>query len=747
MTFKKQILIILILVGLIPALIVTSIALYSSSTSMTSMAYNQLSSLRETKKDVVEEYLHGLEDVISLISGSPEIKRDLIAFDNAYQNLLTKDSAKLPAIDTVRDDLLRFYKDEFEPTLIENSNGLKVPSMASLVDPLTDTAAYLQYAYISNNSNEVGSKGKLLDSKSGFEYDAVHKKAHVYLTELQEKFEFYDVFLVNEKGDMVYSVFKELDFATSLANGPYKDSGLGEAYRRGIKPDKGGKVFVDFSLYVPSYNAPAGFIASPIIDDDGTHLGAIIAQFPIQKLNELMAKREGLGETGETYLVGKDKLMRSDSYLDPDSHSVFASFQYPDKGSVDTDATRRVIQGEKGIDVIEDYHGSSVLSAYTPLDIDGLGWNLLVEVAEAEALQSTKDFMNVIIIVVIIMMFIVAFIAITVVKMITKPLGGEPKEIQSIVNAIADGDLTYEFDTSASPSSIYGSMSKMTLNLKNLVGQIRQTIHTQSETSHQLGVITEETSANIQTQHSSTTQIAGAMNEMTTSFLEVSKNIQDVAQASEVANTNLDESLQYVSKAAEDIHDVAEELKRSQSSVDRLAQRTADISAVVETIQGISDQTNLLALNAAIEAARAGETGRGFAVVADEVRGLAQRTQHETQQIAAIVEALQSGSQEAQGMIHSSVKSAEDVASKSKDTLDKLNVAVVNVKRVSDISLQVSSASEQQTGVANDISESLESVTAVSSENEQSINTIFHSGETITSLSDELNNQIERFKI
>ncbi|MBD5772477.1 methyl-accepting chemotaxis protein [Marinomonas colpomeniae] len=747
MTFKKQILIILVLVGLIPALIVTGIALYSSSSSMTSMAYNQLSSLRETKKDVVEEYLHGLEDVISLVAGSPEIKRDLIDFDNAYQNLLTKDFVKLPDINTVRSDLLRFYKNEFEPALVENSNGLKTPSMASLIDPLTDTAAILQYAYISNNSNEVGSKGKLLDSKSGFEYDAVHKKAHVYLTELQEKFEFYDVFLVNQEGDMVYSVFKELDFATSLADGPYRDSGLGEAYRRGIKPEKGAKVFIDFSLYVPSYNAPAGFIASPIIDDDGTHLGVIIAQFPIQKLNELMAKRQGLGETGETYLVGKDKLMRSDSFLDPVNHSVFASFQTPEKGSVDTEAARRAIQGERGIGIITDYNGNSVLSAYTPLDVDGLGWNLLVEIDESEALASTHEFFQVITVVVIMMMIIVAFVAVAVVKMITKPLGGDPKEIQAIVNTIADGDLTYEFDTSVSSSSIYGSMAKMTLNLKELIGQIRQTIHTQGETSHQLGVITEDTSANIQTQHSSTTQIAAAMNEMTTSFLEVSQNIQEAALASEEANLNLDESLSYVSKAADDIHDVAEELKRSQGSVDRLAQRTADISAVVETIQGISDQTNLLALNAAIEAARAGETGRGFAVVADEVRGLAQRTQHETQQISSIVEALQSGSQEAQGMIHSSVKSAEDVAGKSKATLGKLNTAVVNVKRVSDISMQVSSASEQQTGVANEISESLESVTALSSENEQSINTIFHSGETIKSLSDELNNQIQRFKI
>jgi len=747
MTFKKQVLIILIAVGLIPALIVTAIALYFSSTSMTSTAYNQLSSLRETKKDLVEEYLHGLEDVVSLAALSPEIKRDLIGFDSAYKKLLISDVGKLPDTKTIRSSLLDFYTKEFEPALIENSHQLKTPSMPSLVNPLSDTAAFLQYAYISNNPKAVGSKGELLDAGFGTEYDAVHKKAHTYLTELQQKFEFYDVFLVNGKGDMVYSVFKELDFATSLASGPYRDTGLAQAYREGMTVPKGDKVFVDFSLYVPSYNAPAGFISAPIFEGDGTRLGVIIAQFPIEKLNALMTKRDGLGETGEAYLIGKDKLMRSDSYLDPESHSVIASFQNPSTGSIDTEASKRVIKGESGTNIIKDYNGNAVLSAYTPIDIDGLGWNLLVEIDESEALSSTDMLFRIIALAVFLVMVGVAILAVLVVRMITKPLGGEPKEIQAIVSRIAGGDLTYEFNASVSPSSIYGEMSKMSSSLKSLVSQIRQTIDTQSETAQQLSSVTEETSSNIQSQHMNTTQISSAMNEMNISFAEVSHKVQEVAQASEMANLNLGESVSYVSKATNDIHDVAEDLKLSQDSVDRLAQRTADISAVVETIQGISDQTNLLALNAAIEAARAGESGRGFAVVADEVRGLAQSTQSETKRISDIIEALQSGSQEAQKVIHKSVKNAEEVAGKSQETLGKLNEAVENVKLVSDISIQVSAASEEQAAVANDINGNLSSVTTLSSENEKSINVIYTSGEQITTLSNELESLIQRFKI
>ena len=170
---------------------------------------------------------------------------------------------------------------------------------------------------------------------------------------------------------MVYSVFKEVDFATSLANGPYRDTGLAEAYRAGMKAPKSSKIFIDFSLYVPSFNAPAGFIASPIFDDDGQRLGVVIAQFPLDKLNRLMTKREGLGETGEAYLVGDDMLMRSDSFLDPVGHSVIASFQQNNK--VDTDATRRALGGEKGTDIVIDYNGQPCfIGLYPPLKLKDL---------------------------------------------------------------------------------------------------------------------------------------------------------------------------------------------------------------------------------------------------------------------------------------------------------------------------------------------------------------------------------------
>jgi methyl-accepting chemotaxis protein len=121
-------------------------------------------------------------------------------------------------------------------------------------------------------------------------------------------------------------------------------------------------VLVDYARYAPSYEAPAGFIASPIFDG-GEKIGVAIFQMPIDRLNTIMGERAGLGRTGETYLVGPDELMRSDSYLDPENHSVVASFKRPATGKVSTAAAKAALAGNTGAEVIMDYNGHPVLSA------------------------------------------------------------------------------------------------------------------------------------------------------------------------------------------------------------------------------------------------------------------------------------------------------------------------------------------------------------------------------------------------
>ena len=301
-------------------------------------------------------------------------RTSITTFDHAYDQVLAE--AKVD-VGQVRKDVLGFHENNFNPTLVSCSHCLSMPSISSLLNDISDTALILQQVYISNNPNPVGSKNNLQVSSLNIEYDQEHKKEHTYFSKVQEQFGFYDIFFINTKGNIIYSVFKEVDFATSLVTGPYRNSGLAKSYESALKLNDGELAFVDFSLYVPSYNAPVGFIATPVFNESSEKIGVLAIQFPIDKLNAKMSDRTGLGETGEVYLVGDDLRMRSDSYLDSDNYSVVESFRNGDEGKVETEAVKRALAGETGTGIILNYKGDEVLSAFSPFTLKGLHWPLL----------------------------------------------------------------------------------------------------------------------------------------------------------------------------------------------------------------------------------------------------------------------------------------------------------------------------------------------------------------------------------
>jgi methyl-accepting chemotaxis protein len=178
-------------------------------------------------------------------------------------------------------------------------------------------------------------------------------------------------------GDIVYTVFKEVDYGTSLKTGPYADTNFAEACSAALSsgnPDS--THLVDFAPYHPSYNAAASFIASPIYD--GANLVGVLAfQMPIDRINGIMQERAGLGESGETYLVGQDGLMRSDSRFSDESTILLQS--------IDTETAVLGLAGESGVAIVPDYRGIPVLSAYQPINVGGLVWTVLAEIDEEEA--------------------------------------------------------------------------------------------------------------------------------------------------------------------------------------------------------------------------------------------------------------------------------------------------------------------------------------------------------------------------
>lgn len=353
----------------------------------------QLTSLANVKRTAVESYFEYIKNQILTFSENGMITDAMFQFKVATSNLVNEIRFASIDFDPLQSDLKDYYQGDFATEYGQQNPGEKAP-VQDYLSKLDNTAVAMQSAYISANPHPLGSK-HLLDKATTVKatYNRAHQKYHPLVRNYLEKFGYYDIFLVDhETGRVVYSVFKELDYGTSLLNGPFADSGLGKAFRKAnAANDKDAVVLMDYAQYAPSYEAPASFIASPIFDN-GTKVGVLIFQMPLDRITQVMNERAGLGETGETYLVGPDGLVRSDSYREPEQFNVVTAFRNPLASKVETPSVQAALAGNTGVDVITSYHGNQVLSAYTPVNIGAdTTWALVAEMDEAEAFSAIAE--------------------------------------------------------------------------------------------------------------------------------------------------------------------------------------------------------------------------------------------------------------------------------------------------------------------------------------------------------------------
>ncbi len=351
---------------------------------------NKLLAVREIKRQAVQRYFQNIRDQILTFSEDEMVVQAMRETRDAFRTFRQENNLETGAIDQMRRKLATYYTQEFSKEYQSINQG-RDPGAMRFLEGLDDDSVALQYHYIRANQHPLGSKHELDTPGDASTYSKVHKRVHPIIRSYLEKFGYYDIFLVDlESGDIVYSVFKELDYSTSLIDGPYSKTNFGECFRRAkASGNKDEVILVDYAQYTPSYEAPASFVGSPIFDGNEM-IGVALFQMPIARLNEIMCERMGLGRTGQTYLVGADGLMRSDSPLeDPDKapvlRSVDASFRHPETGSVNTDAVKKALTGQTGAAVIADYKNTRVLSAYCPVDLGDFSWALLAEIDINEA--------------------------------------------------------------------------------------------------------------------------------------------------------------------------------------------------------------------------------------------------------------------------------------------------------------------------------------------------------------------------
>ena len=414
LSIQSKMILLLLAVALSALAVMAWIGYQTGKTAIQATIANQLRGMQVAKTSALKTRLESLRDQVISMSDSRIAIDGMRDFLNAYRQL--QDVQLGP---TEEGKLQSFYSEEFLPNLSKLLEG--EPQLGQYV-PKTPASKYLQYHYIAANPNSYNEKSSL-DSAAGDStvYSATHKEYHPSFVRAAKIFGFDDLMLVDAKSlDIIYSYAKTTEFATSLDNGPYSNTKLARKVRE-LQTAQDRDVFkiADFEAYRPSLGKPMAFAMSPIFDESSM-IGILVLQFPVDSFNKLMTggrtwdegkwKEEGLGDTGECYLVGPDLTMRSRSRFMMEDPKGFLSTlrkstltpntvaQIERQGNtlgvlpVETPTAKWAMEGKSGIEEVTDIRGKRVISAYGPIELDSLRWGVMAEIDADEAYRPIREF-------------------------------------------------------------------------------------------------------------------------------------------------------------------------------------------------------------------------------------------------------------------------------------------------------------------------------------------------------------------
>lgn len=311
----------------------------------------------------------------------------ITSFLSARQSTQDEGRARLAAIAEMKaQDIAAFFEriDRELGLVAEHpSTRTALAEFTQAFNAIADAQAELQRIYISENPHPPGEKDKLVEAGTGTVYDTVHARHHPQFSLLQVTSGYPDVFLFDADGNLVYSVSKENDYATNILAGPWRDTGLARVFRGAMQAASGDvATFDDFAPYGPSFDAPASFIARAVHDASGTPIGVLAFRMPVDEINAAVRSLSGVGSTGDSYLVGSDRLLRTDS-VQTEANDILAE-------RADNAAISAALAGEAGVGVFG-ADASERLYAAVPIAFLGTGWALVVhqELAELNAPVAT----------------------------------------------------------------------------------------------------------------------------------------------------------------------------------------------------------------------------------------------------------------------------------------------------------------------------------------------------------------------
>ena len=773
-SIKTKILLVSVSLVVIPLIVTSLIMGWQASTeaehALQQQVAHQLVSIREIKKGQIESYLKSMQTRVQRYSIDPAV----VMYMQKLSIYFNGDKRRLTDVSAQKSKLIDFYKGQYNQTY-NRLNPTALANPAAAVDKLDPIGIALQSSYVATEA-KFGEKHNLIQPDDGLTYSNAHGQSHRVLKRLYEKLDVEDMYLIDPNGYVVYSVQKNPDFATNLNTGPYKASALARSFQTAIKSDD--YAFVAISDIEPdpaNFNQPAMFIASPIqnLEEEDAYeiLGVLVLKIPLADINAIMtsnAKWEdvGMGKSGDAYLVGADKTLRSNyrtliqdkakfiqkigQHLEPALVQTMAMQNTAiDRLHLDNPVIDMVLAGKSGVAMSHGLTGEATLTAYTPLTFKNLRWGVISEIDADEAFAANKALAKKIgltgLILTLIMIVVAVVVGILFATRITKPIIRMSRTMRDIEQT---SDLTQRIEVSSSDEigSMATAMNHMLEKFRNSMDRVAASTAMLATASEEMSAVTLTTNQSVNRQFHEIDQVATAINEMTATVQEVASHATKAARAAQDANTQSSSGKQVVEATIESISDLSRDLESVSEVIDKLSKHSEGIGVVLDVIKGVAEQTNLLALNAAIEAARAGDQGRGFAVVADEVRTLASRTQQSTIEIENMIAQLQTGAHAAVSAVKSSRERSQQSVQNASTAGDALLTITHAVLEINDMNTMIASAAEEQSAVTEEINKNIESIREAAEQTTQGAGQTTSSSEELSKLAVELQQLVSQFK-